>query len=80
MPSTTVSCAQRIAAHGPADEQILFAFSMVVFQNDLLAADGLNSGLWVWGTTLYLAILLTVIGKAALISECVLLITAAGPR
>lgn len=36
---------------------------------DLIASDGKNSGLWVWGTMLYLAILLTVLGKAALISD-----------
>ena len=49
--------------------QVLFAFSLLVFRDDLLASDGKNSGLWVWGTTLYLAVLLTVLGKAALISE-----------
>ena len=54
--------------HAPLP-QILFAFSALVFRNDLLASDGKNSGLWVWGTTLYLAVLLTVLGKAALISE-----------
>ncbi|WVO16102.1 hypothetical protein L204_103768 [Cryptococcus depauperatus] len=48
---------------------LLFAFSVFVFNNDLLATDGKNSGLWVWGTTLYLSILLTVLGKAALISD-----------
>ncbi|TYJ54546.1 hypothetical protein B9479_004773 [Cryptococcus floricola] len=48
---------------------VLFAFSVLVFRNDLLATDGKNSGLWVWGTTLYLAVLLTVLGKAALISD-----------
>ncbi|KAK8864519.1 hypothetical protein IAR55_001769 [Kwoniella newhampshirensis] len=48
---------------------LLFAFSCLVFYNDLLAFDGKNSGLWVWGTTLYLAVLLTVLGKAALISD-----------
>jgi len=48
---------------------ILFAFSALVFYDDLLASDGKNSGLWVWGTTLYLSILLTVIGKAALVSD-----------
>jgi phospholipid-transporting ATPase len=54
-----------------------------VFRNDYLASDGKNSGLWVWGTTLYLAILLTVLGKAALISEYdfarATLIVASGP-
>lgn len=48
---------------------ILFAFSCLVCWADLIASDGKNSGLWVWGTMLYLAILLTVLGKAALISD-----------
>ncbi|KAL1411420.1 aminophospholipid translocase [Vanrija albida] len=48
---------------------LLFAFSCIVFYADLIAADGKNSGLWVWGTMLYLAVLLTVLGKAALISD-----------
>ncbi|WRT66492.1 uncharacterized protein IL334_003451 [Kwoniella shivajii] len=48
---------------------VLFLFSVLVFNNDLIASDGKNSGLWVWGTTLYLAVLLTVLGKAALISD-----------
>jgi phospholipid-transporting ATPase len=34
-------------------------------------ASGLDSGLWFWGTSLYLTVLLTVLGKAALISEYV---------
>jgi len=50
-------------------KQILFVFSILVFHDDLLVWDGKNSGLWVWGTTLYLAVLLTVLGKAALVSE-----------
>jgi phospholipid-transporting ATPase len=60
-----------VAERHPLTWQILFAFSCLVFKGDLLATDGKNSGLWVWGTTLYLAILLTVLGKAALISEWV---------
>lgn len=48
---------------------LLFAFSCFVFWADLIAWDGKNSGLWVWGTTLYLSVLLTVLGKAALISD-----------
>lgn len=59
--------------HAPSNDthplKVLFAFSSLVFRGDLLASDGKNSGLWVWGTTLYLAVLLTVLGKAALISE-----------
>lgn len=49
--------------------QILFAFTVLVYYGDLIASDGKNSGLWVWGTTLYMGVLLTVLGKAALISE-----------
>lgn len=50
-------------------QQILFAFSCFVFWADLIASDGKNSGLWVWGTTLFISVLLTVLGKAALISD-----------
>jgi phospholipid-transporting ATPase len=36
---------------------------------DLKLSDGEDSGLWFWGTSLYMAVLLTVLGKAAIISE-----------
>ncbi len=49
--------------------QVLFGFSVILFWGDLKQATGLDSGHWFWGTTLYLAVLLTVLGKAALISE-----------
>lgn len=49
--------------------QVLFGFSIILFWGDLKQADGLDTGHWFWGTTLYLAVLLTVLGKAALISE-----------
>jgi phospholipid-transporting ATPase len=49
--------------------QILFGFSVILFWGDLKQSTGLDSGHWFWGTTLYLAVLLTVLGKAALISE-----------
>ena len=48
---------------------VLFAFSAVLFWGDLKQATGFDCGLWFWGTTLYLATLLTVLGKAALVSE-----------
>jgi len=48
---------------------VLYAFSIILFWGDLQLADGLVSGHWFWGTTLYLAVLLTVLGKAALISD-----------
>ncbi|KZV75965.1 aminophospholipid-transporting P-type ATPase [Peniophora sp. CONT] len=48
---------------------VLFAFSIVLFWGDLKQNDGLDGGLWFWGTMLYLAVLLTVLGKAALVSD-----------
>ncbi|KAF9524020.1 calcium transporting ATPase [Crepidotus variabilis] len=48
---------------------ILFGFSVILFWGDLKLANGMDSGHWFWGTTLYLAVLLTVLGKAALISD-----------
>ncbi|KAF8813752.1 Ca-transporting ATPase [Phlegmacium glaucopus] len=48
---------------------ILYGFSIILFWGDLRLANGLDSGHWFWGTTLYLAVLLTVLGKAALISD-----------
>ncbi|KAI5117211.1 hypothetical protein M0805_003499 [Coniferiporia weirii] len=48
---------------------VLFAFSIVLFWGDLKQSTGLDCGLWFWGTTLYLATLLTVLGKAALVSD-----------
>ncbi|PFH53769.1 hypothetical protein AMATHDRAFT_54264 [Amanita thiersii Skay4041] len=48
---------------------LLFGFSVILFWGDLKLSDGLDSGHWFWGTTLYLAVLLTVLGKAALISD-----------
>jgi hypothetical protein len=52
--------------------QIAFGFSIILFWGDLKEPTGLDSGIWFWGTMLYLAVLLTVLGKAALVSECVL--------
>jgi phospholipid-transporting ATPase len=51
--------------------KLLYGFSIILFWGDLKLSDGLDSGHWFWGTTLYLAVLLTVLGKAALISEYV---------
>ncbi|KIK09858.1 hypothetical protein K443DRAFT_671169 [Laccaria amethystina LaAM-08-1] len=48
---------------------ILYGFSVILFWGDLKLSDGFDSGHWFWGTTLYLAVLLTVLGKAALISD-----------
>lgn len=48
---------------------ILYGFSIILFWGDLKLVTGLDAGHWFWGTTLYLAVLLTVLGKAALISD-----------
>lgn len=40
-------------------------------KDELILPQGWIAGQWVWGTTLYLGTLLTVLAKAALISECV---------
>ncbi|KDQ19994.1 hypothetical protein BOTBODRAFT_125521 [Botryobasidium botryosum FD-172 SS1] len=48
---------------------ILFGFSVIMFWGDLKQSTGFDTGHWFWGTTLYLAVLLTVLGKAALISD-----------
>ncbi|KAJ8473221.1 hypothetical protein ONZ45_g16374 [Pleurotus djamor] len=48
---------------------VTFAFTVFLWWGDLKQADGLDTGLWFWGTTLYLVVLLTVLGKAALISD-----------
>jgi phospholipid-transporting ATPase len=51
--------------------QVAFGFSIILFWGDLKQSTGYDSGHWFWGTMLYLAVLLTVLGKAALVSECV---------
>ncbi|KZP17756.1 Ca-transporting ATPase [Athelia psychrophila] len=48
---------------------VLYGFSVILFWGDLKQATGFDTGHWFWGTTLYLAVLLTVLGKAALISD-----------
>ncbi|KAJ7076878.1 calcium transporting ATPase [Mycena belliarum] len=48
---------------------LLYGFSIILFWGDLKQATGYDSGHWYWGVLLYLAVLLTVLGKAALISD-----------
>ncbi|CAJ0850446.1 3974_t:CDS:2, partial [Entrophospora sp. SA101] len=47
---------------------ILYWTSIYIFSDDLTLADGRIAGHWTWGTTLYTAVLATVLGKAALIT------------
>jgi phospholipid-transporting ATPase len=48
---------------------VVYIFSQLFWYNDLKLGDGTTSGHWLWGTALYGAILLTVLGKAALITS-----------
>ncbi|ESK93693.1 calcium transporting atpase [Moniliophthora roreri MCA 2997] len=48
---------------------LLYGFSVILWWGDIKQTNGLDTGHWFWGTTLYLAVLLTVLGKAALISD-----------
>jgi phospholipid-transporting ATPase len=48
---------------------ILYLVSELIFYWDLPMADGKVAGHWVWGEALYTAVLATVLGKAALITN-----------
>lgn len=48
---------------------ILYVFSELIWYGDLIQGDGQIAGRWVWGTALYGAVLLTVLGKAALVTS-----------
>lgn len=48
---------------------ILYIFSELIWYGDLIQGDGKVAGHWVWGTALYGAVLLTVLGKAALVTN-----------
>lgn len=48
---------------------ILYIFAALIWDNDLIQGDGKTAGHWVWGTALYGAVLLTVLGKAGLVSN-----------
>ena len=70
------SIVRTCSSHIPTDDiyrfaQVAYGFSVILFWGDLKQSTGYDSGHWFWGTMLYLAVLLTVLGKAALVSECV---------
>jgi len=48
---------------------ILYLFSEGIWWLDLPQSDGKVAGHWVWGTALYTAVLATVLGKAALVTN-----------
>ncbi|GAA5846250.1 hypothetical protein JCM3766R1_000765 [Sporobolomyces carnicolor] len=48
---------------------VIYVVTVAIFWDGLALAQGWIGGQWVWGTTLYLSALLTVLAKAALISD-----------
>jgi len=48
---------------------ILYIASEAIWWRDLPQSDGKTAGHWVWGTALYTAVLATVLGKAALVTN-----------
>jgi phospholipid-transporting ATPase len=48
---------------------VLYLASELIWWRDLPQGDGKTSGHWVWGTALYTAVLATVLGKAALVTN-----------
>ncbi|KAK4055166.1 aminophospholipid translocase [Microbotryomycetes sp. JL201] len=56
-------------ANALAHSLIVYIITVVIFWGELVLPQGWIAGHWVWGTTLYLSVLLTVLAKAALISD-----------
>lgn len=56
-------------ANGFYHSIILYLASEAIYANDLIPNDGKIAGHWVWSAALYTAVLLTVLGKAALITN-----------
>lgn len=48
---------------------ILYIFGVLLWPWDLIQGDGKLAGHWVWGTGMYGAVLLTVLGKAGLVTN-----------
>lgn len=48
---------------------ISYFVSELIWYNDLVQTNGTIAGHWVWGTALYTAVLATVLGKAALVTN-----------
>ncbi|GAA6019012.1 hypothetical protein JCM10207_006287 [Rhodosporidiobolus poonsookiae] len=48
---------------------VIYCVTAAIFNQGLVLAQGWIGGQWVWGTTLYLSALLTVLAKAALITD-----------
>lgn len=78
-PYITAWCVQRSAEYSiiptradtarPCFTQVIYFASIGIFADELILPQGWIAGQWVWGTTVYVATLVTVLLKAALISE-----------
>ncbi|KAI9831623.1 MAG: aminophospholipid translocase [Phylliscum demangeonii] len=56
-------------ANGFYHSLVLYFASEFIWRHDLPQSDGKVAGHWVWGTALYTAVLATVLGKAALVTN-----------
>jgi len=56
-------------ANGFYHSILAYVFSSYFFYDDLILSNGKVGGHWLWGTCLYTAILLVVLGKAALVTN-----------
>ncbi|ROT40490.1 phospholipid-transporting ATPase [Sodiomyces alkalinus F11] len=48
---------------------VLYVFGELIGHGDLIEGDGKVAGHWIWGTALYAPVLLTVLGKAGLVTS-----------
>lgn len=48
---------------------VIYIFAELFWKSDLILGDGRIAGHWVWGTAMYGTVLLTVLGKAALVTS-----------
>lgn len=56
-------------ANGFFHSLVAYVVSELIFYDDLPMRNGLTAGHWVWGTCLYTAVLVTVLGKASLVTN-----------
>ena len=56
-------------ANGFYHSLIIYFVTMAFFWDDLIQSDGKTAGHWVWGTTVYTCALVTVMAKAALVTN-----------
>ncbi|KAL1964982.1 hypothetical protein VTN77DRAFT_6182 [Rasamsonia byssochlamydoides] len=56
-------------ANGFFHSLVAYVLSELIFYDDLPMQNGMTAGHWVWGTCLYTAVLVTVLGKASLVTN-----------